>query len=377
MKIGIEAQRIFRKKKHGMDIYVLELIRSLQAVDNQNQYVVFVKPDEDVCLKASENLKIVEVKGATYFDWEQISLPKAIEKEQVDIMHFTSNTAPLHKNVPYVLTVHDIIYMKSFTGGGSLYQTAGHYYRCWNVPKVATKAAYVLTVSEYEKLQIAKTFTLTSYKLQAVYNGYSQQFKVATDAVHLASIREKYTLPQRFLLFLGNQAPKKNMKRVLKAYQLYTRNEANPIPLVIAETSRGQLLKMLAKLNCIELLGKIVLTGYIPHTDLPFIYQLAEVFLYPSLQESFGIPIIEAMACGTPVITSKTTAMPEVANGAAYLVNPENETELYEAISQVVGSVNQQAKWRNKGFERAADFSWENTAKSTLSLYKKVVEENK
>jgi len=124
MKIGIEAQRIFRPKKHGMDIYALELIRAIQQLDTQNEYVVFVKPDKDVCLQSSQNLKVVEVKGKTYIDWEQISLPKAIEQENIDLMHFTSNTASVNIKCPFILTLHDIIYLEKFFSKGSLYQVA-------------------------------------------------------------------------------------------------------------------------------------------------------------------------------------------------------------------------------------------------------------
>lgn len=368
MKIGIEAQRIFRKKKHGMDIYALELIRALQKLDQTNEYVVFVKPDEDVCLHSSENMKVVKVKGATYVDWEQIWLPKAIKASGVDMMHYTSNTAPLNSPVPYLVTLHDIIYMHSFSGG-TFYQTAGHFYRKFIVPKITKKANYVFTVSDFEKIQISNTLKINENKLKVIPNAYSSTFRKIKSQETLDLVKNKYCLPDEFILFLGNEAPKKNLVNVLRAYAKYVDENASPTPLVILETTHGQILQHLAKIKRLDLLDKISLPGYIMHSDLPKIYNLATLFLYPSLRESFGIPIIEAMACGTPVITSTTTAMPEVAGKAAYLVDPLNVIELSEAISKLTNSATLIDRMKEKGLKRAEDFSWKNTAFQTQNIY--------
>jgi glycosyltransferase involved in cell wall biosynthesis len=377
MKIGIEAQRIFRAKKHGMDIYALELIKAIQKTDTQNEYVVFVKPDVDVCLQASKNLKIVEVSGTTYIDWEQIYLPKAIEKEKIDLMHFTSNTASNHLKCPFIITIHDIIYLEKRFSKGSLYQIAGHLYRRWNVPKIASKASYILTVSEYEKKRIQEHLDIQPSHLKAIYNAYNQQFRLIGNKEALAKIQQKYHLPSSFIFFLGNQAPKKNMKRVLEAYIQYFDSEKKPIGMVIAESSAKDILKILTELDRNDVFEKITLTGYVPHTELPFIYNLATLFLYPSLRESFGIPIIEAMACGTPVITSNTSAMPEVAEEAAILVNPLDSASIATAISKVLDD----KKFRNylifNGLCRATHFSWEATAEQTIALYQSVFKAKK
>lgn len=373
MKIGIEAQRIFRPKKHGMDIYALELIRAIQQIDTQNEYVVFVKPDKDVCLQSCQNLKIVEVKGRTYIDWEQISLPKAIEKENIDLMHFTSNTASVNIKCPCVLTLHDIIYLEKFYSKGSLYQVAGHFYRRWNVPKIASKAEYVLTVSEFEKVQIQKTLGIKYTKLKAVYNAYNQKFRMIENELLLEQIRGKYNLPCDFIFFLGNKAPKKNMKRVLAAYATYVDETLTPINLVIAESSESDVIQMLSEINRKDIFKKIILTGYVQHSELPFIYNLATLFMYPSLRESFGIPIIEAMACGTPVITSNTSAMPEVADDAAMLVNPFDVESITQAIRKVLNNQKLYNQLKYNGLNRATAFSWKNTAQKTIQLYEKVL----
>lgn len=375
MKIGIEAQRIFRPKKHGMDIYALELIRAIQQLDTQNEYVVFVKPDKDVCLQSSQNLKVVEVKGKTYIDWEQIALPKAIEQENIDLIHFTSNTASVNIKCPFILTLHDIIYLEKFFSKGSLYQVAGHFYRRWNVPKIAPKAEYVLTVSEFEKLQIQKSLGIKYTQLKAIYNAYNQNFRMIEDEEALEQVRKKYNLPCDFIFFLGNKAPKKNMKRVLEAYAAYIDQNLTPLNLVIAESSENDIMQLLTEINRKDIFEKIILTGYVQHSELPYIYNLATLFLYPSLRESFGIPIIEAMACGTPVITSNTSAMPEVADDAAMLVNPFDVEAITQAIKKVLENKKLYNHLKYSGLNRAMAFSWENTAQKTINLYNDILME--
>ena len=376
MKIGIEAQRLFRSCKHGMDIYALELIRALQQTDHQNQYIVFVRPGNDVCLQESDNLQIWPVKAFSYADWEQIALPRAIRQAGVDLMHFTSNTASIAISCPYVLTLHDVIFLESRQGGGSLYQQAGHYYRRWNVPNVVKQAKSLLTVSNYEKFQIQSMLPGLKATVHVVYNAINAHFRPVDDQPRLREIREQYSLPEKFIFFLGNQAPKKNMLRVLQAYANYVDQESSPIKLVIAESSPEEVLTMLKEIDRPDLWLRLRLTGYIPQADLPALYTLASLFLYPSVRESFGIPIIEAMACGTPVITSATSAMPEVANGAAILINPESVDELSNAIQYAVNNRSLCQKLKFDGLARATEFSWYHTAQQTLSVYQRVLNQS-
>lgn len=371
MRIGIEAQRIFRKKKHGMDVYALELIRALQKLQTPHEWVVFVKPDEDICLHSAPGWEIREVPGKTYVDWEQVALPKAVVEANVDLLHMTSNTAPLQCPVPFIVTVHDIMYLTSFTGG-SWYQTLGHYYRKWVVPRVITQAQRILTVSEFERQKMVKQWPTLPVPIHTVYNGISPGFTFPGDKITHQSIREQYGLPEQYLFYLGNEAPKKNMLRVLAAYQRYRQQAAQPLPLVIAELSVAQLLPYLAKIEGIGLLGHIVTPGYITHQHLPFFYQMAHVFIYPSLQESFGIPLIEAMACGAPVLASNVTALPEVAGSAAVLVDPLDIEALASGLVQLTEDQGQAEVFQKAGLERAQAFSWDQTARQTVQHYESI-----
>lgn len=379
MKIGIEGQRLFRKKKHGMDMVALELIRNLQTLDKSNQYFVYIAPDEDVtCLEETSNFKIRIVEGGFYPKWEQSSLLKAAKADQVDILHCTSNTAPIYGNIPLVVTLHDIIYLeKSFyqiiTGKGTAYQRFGNVYRRYFVPKVVKQCKVLITVSEFEKNRIRDFFGIDDSKIKAVYNGVSDHFKKISDLDELQRIKKKYHLPDRFFFHLGNTDPKKNTKGVLAAFSDFRKKTKLDIPLVMLDFERGELEKLVNEIGDPEIINHIFLTGYVINTDLPAIYSQCSIFLYPSLRESFGIPILEAMACGVPVITANTSSMPEVSGDAAYFVDPFNYSEITEGIIKILNDNNLRNKLIEKGFKRAEQFSWKSMAGSVLNIYNDLI----
>lgn len=383
MKIGIEGQRLFRKKKHGMDMVALELIKNLQRIDQKNEYVVFVKPDFDnTCIPDAPNFKIVELNSKWgYPGWEQIALPKAAYKEGCDVLHCTSNTGPLFSKVPIVTTLHDIIYLESislFKKEGTWYQKLGNMYRRYFVPPVIRKSKKVITVSNYEKERINNHFGFKDDRLTAIYNGVGSHFKKVTDGNRLKTIKEEYNLPDNFFFFLGNTDPKKNTKGVLKAFNDFNKMYPDKYKLVMLDYDEGELLKLLDTTGGREIRKLIHLTGYVPNTDLPAIISQSTIFLYPSLRESFGIPILEGMACGVPVITSNTSSMPEVAGeGTALMVDPSKPIEITEAMRNLIEDKMLANVLSEKGIERAKHFSWEAMAKNVLELYEDVHRELK
>ena len=384
MKIGIEAQRIFRKKKHGMDVVALELIRNLQLIDTENEYVLFIKPDDDyLALKETANFKIVEVGTGFYPFWEQFALPRAARKEGCQILHCTSNTAPAITSIPLVVTLHDIIYMESsylklLLGSGTNYQKFGNAYRRMFVPRVIKKSQKIITVSHFEKNRIGQFFGMAGDpRLVAVYNGVSEHFKPVTDPLELHRVKELYHLPGRFFFFLGNTDPKKNTQGTLKAFSDFLKQTGSDLHLVMLDYDLNELEKILDKIGDPELINRIILTGYVVNTDLPAIYSQCEVFLYPSLRESFGIPMLEAMASGAPVITSNTSSMPEVAGDAALLVDPFKPEEITAAMIRVVADKDLKADMVSKGFVQAAKFSWKAMAQHVLEIYREIGAANK
>lgn len=371
MRIGIEAQRLFREKKHGMDIVALETIRHLQKIDKTNEYFIFVKPDKDNgVISTTSNFKIIPLPGGPYPYWEQVLLPKAARKHNIDVLHCTSNTAPLNPGVPLVVTLHDIIYLEqwNFTRG-TYYQIFGNLYRRWNVPPVVSKASRLITVSDFEKERIIKHFGLPQGKIATVHNGVSSHFSRVTDETVINAVRKKYHLPENFVFFLGNTDPKKNLEGVLRALSALRNKGALNFHLVMLDVDRGYLEKVSSTIGDPAILSNIVSTGYVPNHELPAIYSMAQLFLYPSLRESFGIPILEAMACGTPVITSQTSSMPEVAGDAAILVDPGSPDSIAAAISSILGDPVLSTRLSDRGLLRSKQFSWSENARKTLDIY--------
>ena len=383
MKIGIEGQRLFRVKKHGMDMVALELIRNLQQIDKVNQYVIFINPDEDrTCLSETENFKIVELDGGFYPKWEQLALPKAAAQEKCDILHCTSNTAPLRGSIPLVLTLHDIIYMEHSNlnlifSQGTAYQRFGNLYRKFVVPRILKRADAVITVSEFEKKRIGEYFKIQDDRLFAVYNGVSEYFMPVKDKETLDRVKKMYKLPDRFFFFLGNTVQKKNTPGTLAAYSNYRKETSSDIPLVMLDYDSEDLQKIANNIGDPELVKHIHLTGYVTNTGLPAIYSLADLFLYPSFRESFGIPILEAQKCGVPVITANTSSMPEVSGDGSYLVDPYKIDEITKAMIELTSKEDIRNSYIEKGLNNSAKFSWRSMAENVLELYDKVYNKNK
>ena len=331
MKIGIEAQRIFRKNKHGMDYVVLQEIRELQQMDTPHEYFVFVKPGEDRCVESSRNVHIIELHCPSYPLWEQWALPRAARKYGVQLLHCTSNTAPLWCNIPLVLTLHDIIFLEPRDKQNkSLYQNLGWLYRRLVVPRILDKCRRIITVSNFELENIVSKLQIPRQRMAMIYNGYNDWFRHMDDEECRFA---KYSAQRGYFFFLGNTDPKKNTERTLVAYSKYLQRSNVKRPLLMADLDRHYFDDIISRNHIENIRQHIDMPGYIVNTDLPYVYSAAFAFLYTSLRESFGIPLLEAMACGTPVITSNTSSMPEIGGQDAILVNPDRWAPVMTDVS--------------------------------------------
>ena len=370
MRIGIEAQRVFRKNKHGMDYVVLQEIKELQMMDTKNEYFVFVAPGEDRCLEDSKNVHIIEIGGNFYPVWEQFTLPKAVKELNLDILHCTSNTAPLRCKISLILTLHDIIFLEPRDKNNkSLYQNMGWLYRRLVVPRILKKCQKIITVSNFEKNNIITKLSIPESRMAMIYNGYNEWFRPVQDEQY---IYQKYIDNPGYFFFLGNTDPKKNTERTLIAYSRYLEKSIVKRKLLIADLDQEYLDGIIERNHIENIINYIVMPGYIINKDLPFIYNGAFAFLYTSLRESFGIPLLEAMACGTPVITSNTSSMPEIGGPNAILVNPENPDEIAEKMLQLENDEDFYSRQEQIGLERAKLFSWRQTAEQLLNVYESV-----
>lgn len=375
MRIGIEAQRIFRKNKHGMDFVVLQEIKELQKMDTPHEYFVFVKPGVDRCIESSEHVHIIEVNCPSYPLWEQWALPHAARKAGVDILHCTSNTAPIWCDIPLVLTLHDIIFLEPRDKKNkSLYQNLGYFYRRWDVPRILKKCRRIITVSDFELGNIKQKLQLPDSQLKMIYNGYNEWFRpIESDKQQY----RKYIADAGYFFFLGNTDPKKNTERTLVAYAKYLELSEVKRPLLMADLDQEYLNGIIERNGIEAIRDHIVIPGYIINSDLPYIYNNAFAFLYTSLRESFGIPLLEAMACGTPVITSNKSSMPEIAGHDAILINPESSDEIALKMLQLERDTDFYQRQKTVGLERAKLFSWRKTTENLLRLYEEVYKEIK
>ena len=375
MRIGIEAQRIFRKNKHGMDYVVLQEILEIQKMDSENEYFIFVKPGEDLCVKSTENVHVIEIACPSYPLWEQWALPQAAKKAKVDILHCTSNTAPIWCDIPLVLTLHDIIFLEPRDKQNkSLYQNLGWFYRRLDVPRILDKCQRIITVSNFEMENIINKLNIPRERMAMIYNGYNEWFRPINNCDLPKAISQKLTANDYFF-FLGNTDPKKNTERTLVAYSKYLSQSSIKRKLLMADLDTNYLNDIITRNGIENIREKIVIPGYIVNSDLPFIYNNAFAFLYTSLRESFGIPLLEAMACGTPVITSNTSSMPEIGGADAILVNPESSDEIASMMLRLETNESFYQKQKTIGLERAKLFSWKKTTEQLLHLYQEVYQE--
>ena len=367
MKIGIEAQRIFRKNKHGMDYVVLQEIRELQRMDTPHEYYIFVKPGEDRCVESTTNVHVVELACPSYPLWEQWALPRAAKRYGVELLHCTSNTAPIWCDIPLVLTLHDIIFLEPRDKQNhSLYQNMGWLYRRLVVPRILNRCRRIITVSNFEMENIIRKLQIPRERMTMIYNGYNEWFRPVEDE---EGVYKKYIEKEGYFFFLGNTDPKKNTERTLVAYSKYLKQSGVKRQLLMADLDSEYLNGIIQRNGIENIREHIVMPGYIVNSDLPYIYHNAFAFLYTSLRESFGIPLLEGMACGVPVITSNTSSMPEIGGPDAILVNPESSDEIADMMLRLETDEDFYVRQRGVGLERAKLFSWKKTAEQLLRLY--------
>ena len=302
-------------------------------------------------------------------------MPRAAKKYGVEILHCTSNTAPIWCDIPLVLTLHDIIFLEPRDKQNkSLYQNLGWFYRRIDVPRILDKSRRIITVSNFEMENIISKLNIPRERMAMIYNGYNDWFRPINNCELPKAMSTKLTA-NGYFFFLGNTDPKKNTERTLVAYSKYLKQSEVKRKLLMADLDPDYLNGIIEHNHIENIRENIVMPGYIVNSDLPYIYNNAFAFLYTSLRESFGIPLLEAMACGTPVITSNTSSMPEIGGKDAILVNPESSDEITAMMLRLETDQTFYNEQKQIGLERAKLFSWKKTAENLLKLYQDVYQE--
>lgn len=377
MKIGFEVQRLFRKKKYGIETSSLELIKKFQELQPGHEFVIFAREDLDrQCFSQSVNFKVRTVAGRFFADFEQFFLPIACKQEKIDLLHCTGNTAPYLSPVPVVQTLHDIIFMDAIPRNDSWYQRIGNHYRRKLVPLVSPRSQAIITVSNYEKARIVSRLGVDENKIEVIYNGINEKhYHLCDDHEKMRRVKRHYGLPDNFILFLGNASGRKNPTTVIEAYVMYASKTMDPLPLVTPGLEPKFIIHALRKLNATYDPRHFITPGYVRDDDLPFVYGASKLFLFPSLSEGFGMPVIEAMACGTPVITSKISCMPEIAGDAALLVDPLSAPSIADGLLRFLNNFEFRHEKIQDGLVNAARFSWSKTAEKVLTVYNKLIQQ--
>jgi glycosyltransferase involved in cell wall biosynthesis len=374
MKIGIEVQRLFRKERFGIETSALELIHELHKLKTKHSIVVLTKKGTNQNLfSGCEEFQVRPVAGKIFIDFEQFFLPIAARSEKLDILHCTGNTTPIFSSVPIVQTLHDIIFMDPIPQTDSWYQRFGNYYRRAIVPIVTKKSKAIITVSEYEKKRIVQRLDIPETKIHVIHNGINTRFQRNSDESAREYFLKKYKLPEKYILFIGNHSHRKNPERVLEAFtQYHTTKGSDSLALVTPGLSKEFVNQYLKTHNQLHIQGNCYSPGYIESNDLPLLYSCSSLFLFPSLSEGFGMPVLEAMACGVPVITSNVSSLPEIAGNAAKLISPFDSKALANTIEEVLNSEHLMSELSARGLRQAEKFRWSTVAEKTMEIYERV-----
>ena len=296
------------------------------------------------------------------------SLEKALP-QSVSLVHATDHRIPRLKNRPVVATLHDAIALSHLDG--LRYRWKG--LRAFIFKQTARWATQIITVSEHSKREIVKWFGIPEGKITVTPLGVDDEWYNDLDAEGLARVKTLHALPDRFFFFVGTLQPRKNIRRIIDAHKSLPQHMRREVPLVIAGRHGWKCDAEVAELqNCSD--GTMRWIQYVPAGDLLPIFKQATALVWPSLNEGFGLPVLEAFAAGLPVVTSNTTSLPEVAGDAAILVNPESVGEITEAMQTVASNESLQNDLRTRGRARAKQFTWARTAHQTIEVYRKAIE---
>lgn len=375
MNIGINFHT-FDRYISGVEYYSLGLINGLLQIDCENQYIVYTNQPELVKnhVIQSDNLKIRNLESlktrSKRILWEHFRLPKITKNEGLDILHCTGYICPvLNSGTAYIVTVHDTIAI-DHPGWCRLSNALYH-----NILMKQTmrKASKVVAVSRSTADNLSRNFYLNGSKLKIIHPGIDSIFNSRVNRFQQTRVKTRYKLPQRYILFVGNIEPKKNISGLLQAYKmLQDRNLPHKLVLVGKKTWKCR--KVWNQIHRNFDSNGVVLTGYVERRDLPFVYQMADVFVFVSLCEGFGFPPLEAMACGTPVVASATGVLKDTSGKACCFVDPDSPGKIAEAILSLITDRKLRQKCIEQGIKRSRQFNWDSTAKQTLSIYKEVVE---
>lgn len=371
MRIGIDATPL-PPNPVGAGVYIIQLIRSLAGLKTEHKFVIFAHQSgyDLIDVHATPNLSwiiIPDKSPARRLIWEQTTLPRLIRKTSVQLLHSLHYTKPLILSCASVVTFHDM----TFFLFPDLHTRAKRFFFPLAIRLSARQADALIAVSENTRQDTIRLLGVSPGKIFTAPNGISEEFQPVSDPTLLDACRRRHNLPDDFILYVGLVEPRKNLQLLIKAYANLL-GEGNCPALVIVGRMGWMYQEVLDQIDSLKINEKVHLTGYIPAQDLPIVYNLAQVFVYPSVYEGFGFPPLEAMACGTPVITTDVSAMSNHVGDAGVLVPPQDEEALTKAIRRVLNDHKLRRQLSDKGRKQASTFTWKRTAQATLKVYQSI-----
>lgn len=358
----------------GMGRYVEHLLKEFALLKSEFHFLVYVDSTTagDRCPRA-DNIRIKRITRAPYPLWEQFLLPLALAADQPALLHSPGITSPLFlpRNTKPVVTIHDIIYLKKHLPRGTLYQRLGRAYYALCATWAAKRGRQLITISNYSKADIVRHLRVNEAAVHVTYLAGSFDVEIE-QLTHIHSTREP-SLGRPFILALAADDPRKNTSKVVEAFgRLISLAPSAPHQLVLVGNvkDRGPSLELIRYLQAQE---RLVSLGFVNDLTLATMFRNADIFVYPSLYEGFGIPVVDAMRFGCPVVCSNTTSLPEIVGDAAVTVDPCSVDGIAAALARIVHDGAFARVLRTKGPARAAQFSWRTTAEHTLEVYRKVL----
>lgn len=369
MRIAIDAHSV-GNKLGGNESYATNLIEALAEIDNVNQYTIFVTTREarDRFSNRWPNFQVRATLPHTPFVRIPLTLSAELRRNRVDVLH-VQFTAPPFSPCPVVVSIHDL----SFEHLPETFKRRSRLQMRLTVRHSARNAAQVIALSEHARTDLINTYNLRPEKVNVVPLAASDRFAPVRDDNELQRVRQIYGIDRNYVLSVGSIQPRKNLRRLIEAYSVLRREQPEcKLPQLVLVGKNAWLYdETLQSLKDRDIGASIILTGYVPESDLPALYSGALCFIYPSYFEGFGLPPLEAMKCGAPVIVGNRTSLPEVVGDAALMIDPFDVNAIAAAIQKVITDSDFRSELRVKGLQRAKQFDWKETARRTLAVYEK------
>lgn len=368
-RIGIDARLFGTAQAVGIGQYTEELIRHLVKQDPNNQYQIFLSPKSWAGFPIyAPNLAKVKVSFPHYSLAEQVLYPETLRRANLDLIHFTNFNSPIWwRGTPSVVTIHDLT-LWFFTG-----RTHKSWWHRWAyrlaITKACQNARQIIAITQATKQDIGRILKIPDAKITVIYESVAERYRPINDAVKIENITRKFNISKPYLLYVGQWRQHKNVVRLIRAFHSLRRRYQINYQLVLAGKIDRQCPEILATINQLGIKSEVILTGYIPDADLPLLYNGATAFIFPSLYEGFGLPPLEAMACGTPVVSSRASCMPEVLGEAAHYFDPTNIEDMVRAMIEVINNYALKQTLRAAGFKQVKKYSFTQMAQQTIEVY--------